>query len=159
MRTDQPVVAFGGSYGGMLAAWLRMKYPASVQGAIAASAPILAFGKEYNSNSFWQVVTRDATPAAGAAPGCDTAVRSTWPVIDTYGATDAGQHYKYSFIFFFYPFVHHSVQPDDTDGGGAAMLRERGAAGSLLSMPLRVGNQLPPPFMLTCVPICRRHRF
>lgn len=103
MRTDQPVVAFGGSYGGMLAAWLRMKYPASVQGAIAASAPILAFGKEYNSNSFWQVVTRDATPAAGAAPGCDTAVRSTWPVIDTYGATDAGQHYKYSFIFFFTP--------------------------------------------------------
>eukprot|EP00729_Bicosta_minor_P021557 gene21557-18963_t len=88
-NTDQPVVAFGGSYGGMLAAWLRMKYPASVQGAIAASAPILAFGKEYNSNSFWQVVTRDATPAAGAAPGCDTAVRSTWPVIDTYGATDA----------------------------------------------------------------------
>lgn len=159
MRTDQPVVAFGGSYGGMLAAWLRMKYPASVQGAIAASAPILAFGKEYNSNSFWQVVTRDATPAAGAAPGCDTAVRSTWPVIDTYGATDAGQHYKYSFIFFFTPSPIIPYNLRILTGAGLPCSVKGVAAGSLLSMPLRVGNQLPPPFMLTCVPICRRHRF
>lgn len=68
-----------------------MKYPASVVGAVAASAPILAFGQEYDTNSFWRVVTRDATPAAGAAAGCDSAVRKTWPLIASLGTTAAGR--------------------------------------------------------------------
>lgn len=89
------VIGFGGSYGGMLAAWLRMKYPGAVDGSIAGSAPILAFhgeAKDYGSGEqFWQVVTRDATAEAGSAAGCSANVRRTWPTLFETGATQQGR--------------------------------------------------------------------
>jgi lysosomal Pro-X carboxypeptidase len=91
------VIALGGSYGGMLAAWLRMHYPSAVDAALAASAPVLAFnglarpGVAFDGNAFWRVVTRDASPAAGAHPDCVPAVRATWAAIDAAAATAAGR--------------------------------------------------------------------
>ncbi|KAJ7381683.1 Dipeptidyl peptidase 2 [Desmophyllum pertusum] len=38
--TQSKVVAFGGSYGGILTAYMRFKYPNVIDAALAASAPI-----------------------------------------------------------------------------------------------------------------------
>jgi len=65
----------------MLAAWLRIKYPDTFHGAIAASAPLGAFpgtSAVYDTNTYWQVVTRDASPEAGSAPACIDNVRRAW---------------------------------------------------------------------------------
>lgn len=82
----QPAVVFGGSYGGKLAAWMRIKYPGAVAGAVAASAPVLFFEGTSpppgNFEQFWRVVTRDMTPAAGAAAACAPNVRAAWDAMD-----------------------------------------------------------------------------
>lgn len=92
---ESKVVAFGGSYGGMLAAWLRIKYPEAVDGAISASAPVLAFpGMKHNfgdGQTFWQVVTRDATEAAGSDASCAPNVRRAWQDLFELGKTDGGR--------------------------------------------------------------------
>ncbi|KAJ1477814.1 peptidase S28, partial [Baffinella frigidus] len=70
---DAPTIAFGGSYGGMLASWFRLKYPHVVVGAIAASAPILAFpglDVKWDTSSYWAVVTRDTLPENGGVVDC-----------------------------------------------------------------------------------------
>jgi hypothetical protein len=79
---EVPVAAFGGSYGGMLASWLRMRYPETIDAAVASSAPIFNFvgmDPPYPPNSFAAAVTADATPeVGGAAAACAPNVRSGW---------------------------------------------------------------------------------
>ncbi|XP_056139643.1 lysosomal Pro-X carboxypeptidase isoform X2 [Lampris incognitus] len=82
-----PVIALGGSYGGMLSAWMRMKYPHIVVGALAASAPIWQFPGMVPCGDFYKVVTQDF---AKSGFNCDVNVRRSWRAIDNVSSTDQG---------------------------------------------------------------------
>ena len=78
---DAPVITFGGSYGGMLSTWMRLKYPSSVDGAVAGSAPVWSFvGEEppVDPGAFAKGVTWDATTAGGSPSSCAPNVRLAW---------------------------------------------------------------------------------
>lgn len=56
-ESKRPVIAMGGSYGGMLAAWFRMKYPHLINGALASSAPVLQFPNVVPCDIFNRILT------------------------------------------------------------------------------------------------------
>ncbi|GMY23091.1 lysosomal Pro-X carboxypeptidase-like [Fagus crenata] len=76
---SSPVIVAGGSYGGMLASWFRLKYPHVALGAIASSAPILYFDDIVPSNSYYVVVTKDFKEASLS---CYDTIKSSWSEID-----------------------------------------------------------------------------
>ncbi|XP_057318378.1 lysosomal Pro-X carboxypeptidase [Microplitis mediator] len=88
-----PVIAFGGSYGGMLSAWFRMKYPHVIHGAIAASAPILQFTGFTDCQVFSRIVTSDFR---AVDPNCEKVVRKSWSSIDNLTSTDNGKKWMTS---------------------------------------------------------------
>ena len=92
---DVPVIAFGGSYGAMLAFWLRQNYPHAIAGAIAASAPLRVFARwqtpDWDSSTYWATVTRGANATGGSAPRCSRNVRSAFDAMLAHGATADGR--------------------------------------------------------------------
>ncbi|XP_026319877.1 lysosomal Pro-X carboxypeptidase [Hyposmocoma kahamanoa] len=77
-HSKYPVIAFGGSYGGMLAAYFRMKYPHVVTGAIAASAPIHMYPGMVPCEAYSRIVTSSYKITD---PKCVENIRESWNLI------------------------------------------------------------------------------
>ncbi|CAI5534358.1 unnamed protein product, partial [Closterium sp. Naga37s-1] len=84
---DSPIILFGGSYGGMLAAWFRLKYPHIAAGAIAASAPILQYEDIVPSDTFYRIVSHDFKIESES---CFEAIKSSWAAVREEAAAEGG---------------------------------------------------------------------
>uniref|UniRef100_A0A2N9G0J8 Lysosomal Pro-X carboxypeptidase n=1 Tax=Fagus sylvatica TaxID=28930 RepID=A0A2N9G0J8_FAGSY len=82
-----PVVVFGGSYGGMLAAWFRLKYPHIAIGALASSAPILHFDDITPRSSFYDAVSQDFKDAS---LNCFEVIKGSWAELEALSAQKGG---------------------------------------------------------------------
>lgn len=84
---DCPVVLFGGSYGGMLAAWMRLKYPHIAVGALASSAPILQFEDIVPAQTFYDIVSNNFKRESIT---CFNYIKQSWNEIASIGQTSNG---------------------------------------------------------------------
>ncbi|XP_057864865.2 uncharacterized protein LOC131072646 [Cryptomeria japonica] len=82
-----PVVVVGGSYGGMLATWFRLKYPHITIGALASSAPILYLDAIVPTNGYDSVVTEDLRDASEI---CYRRINESWDMMDKIASTPQG---------------------------------------------------------------------
>ncbi|XP_030522320.1 lysosomal Pro-X carboxypeptidase-like [Rhodamnia argentea] len=74
-----PIIVFGGSYGGMLASWFRLKYPHVALGALASSAPILYFDDIVPQDAYFSVVAKSFLESSSS---CHQTIRQSWEEID-----------------------------------------------------------------------------
>ncbi|CAB4314435.1 unnamed protein product [Prunus armeniaca] len=82
-----PVVLFGGSYGGMLAAWMRLKYPHIAIGALASSAPILQFEDIVPPETFYDIVSNGFKRESSS---CFNTIKESWDTLVTEGKKQNG---------------------------------------------------------------------
>ncbi|TKY48588.1 Lysosomal Pro-X carboxypeptidase [Spatholobus suberectus] len=86
-----PVIVIGGSYGGMLASWFRLKYPHLTIGALASSAPILYFDNITPQDGYYSVVTRDFREASET---CYQTISKSWSEIDRVASQAKGSFHS-----------------------------------------------------------------
>lgn len=94
--TRCPVIAFGGSYGGMLSAYMRFKYPHLIDGAIAASAPVYLIAGFSSRQDFFADVTRVFRDISHK---CENRVRQAFADVDSWAKQGSAGLAKISKLF------------------------------------------------------------
>ncbi|CAN8028143.1 unnamed protein product, partial [Ixodes persulcatus] len=82
-----PVVTFGGGYGGMLAAWMRLRYPHLVKGAYASGAPIAYYSGEVPCGKFSRAVTDSYK---SQSQNCAASIRKSWNIMSKLAESQDG---------------------------------------------------------------------
>ncbi|EOA20471.1 hypothetical protein CARUB_v10000783mg [Capsella rubella] len=82
-----PIIVVGGSYGGMLAAWFRLKYPHIAHGALASSAPLLYFEDTLPKFGYYYIITKVYKETNEK---CYNTIRESWEEIDRVAAKPNG---------------------------------------------------------------------
>jgi lysosomal Pro-X carboxypeptidase len=80
--SQSPVIAWGGGYEGMLAAWFRMKFPHIVTGAIASSASIFQFNGTVDPNEYSRLVTYHFSVVGG--PECPAVIKTAFDILESW---------------------------------------------------------------------------
>ncbi|CAH1110555.1 unnamed protein product [Psylliodes chrysocephalus] len=87
----EPIIAFGGYYAGMLAAWLRMKYPYSVRAALTSSAPLFYFPGLTSCEGYYQKVTQIFERYGQEK--CVKTIKLGWDIIENLAKSKIGMDY------------------------------------------------------------------
>lgn len=77
--------AWNRSYGGMLSAWIRIRYPWVVHGSIAASAPVLQFTGLTGPKAYNNIITNTF---GNASASCPKDVFAAWDLIKALSVED-----------------------------------------------------------------------
>ncbi|XP_075148084.1 lysosomal Pro-X carboxypeptidase [Haematobia irritans] len=85
-----PVIAFGGSYGGMLSAWFRMKYSHLVYGALAASAPVRQF-EGLTSCDIFSKITTSIFATSFKNGTCSANIKKSWDLFKQLSSSEEGK--------------------------------------------------------------------
>lgn len=91
---DAPVVTFGGSLAGSLAAWMRFKYPAIVDMALASSTPQLSY-PGYTSQFAWRKQITDNFAQLAPTVDCPALVRKAFAGLASAGDLPRELHEAY----------------------------------------------------------------
>jgi len=95
LMADCPVFSFGGSYGGMLTTWFRLKYPNVVMGGLAASAPFNFLGSGISPYAF-SLAASETFNQAG--PNCGPMIKTGFELLASMAQTDDGRKRMSSYL-------------------------------------------------------------